>query len=485
MQDFSTASDNNSYQLSDINSQAIHGQTSLNPGLMFFCLGFIALLILSLSTQARLTQTAPIILIYCLIAIIYAHLQSQKRKSLHNAGDKARLKQDHLQNTAEKMLDYIPLPAAFIDEKGRLIQANDQAKALIGITDHIRPLTHYIRDANLISALGHANIDTAPEPVIVKIDTPSERYIRLFFSKSQPFDRDALDRDGLDNIIFILFEDMTDRHINQKLRADFLANASHELKTPIASLLGYIETLQSHAKDDPQAREKFLKIMYSQAERMQRLIEDLLSLRQIEQSAHIMPSGIGDLHLAILSALDSITPMSTARGIKILYDNQAQDTTFMGRQDEAVQMCLNIISNAVKISPKGHAVNITLKIRRDWKDHYSFQDSQLSPLAHKRQIIAMPPSDQPVLHLTISDRGGGFAREHIPRIGERFYRVNQSTNYTHEKGTGLGLAIVKHIVKRHRGGFYLRSEEGVGSEFSVSLIQPSPVQGTLVQESPT
>jgi len=258
--------------------------------------------------------------------------------------------------------------------------------------------------------------------------------------------------------------------LNQKLRADFLANASHELKTPIASLMGYIETLQTHAKDDPEAREKFLGIMHNQAERMERLINDLLSLRQIEQTAHIVPTGNADLNAAILAAIDSVAPISEKRGVKIDYKNHADNTQFLGKQDEAVQMCLNILSNAVKISEKGSSVNISLKSLTDWHAARAFAETRLGDTAQQRQIITATPSPLPCLQLTISDSGPGFARQHIPRIGERFYRVAGDLS-SREKGTGLGLAIVKHIVKRHRGGLYVRSAEGEGTEFSVVLMQ--------------
>ena len=210
--------------------------------------------------------------------------------------------------------------------------------------------------------------------------------------------------------------------------------------------------------------------MYDQAERMERLISDLLSLQQIEQVAHIIPTGDGDLNAAILAAIDSVTPISKKHGVKIEYTNNTANAKFQGKQDEAVQMCLNIISNAVKISSKASAVNIRLEPLTDWNVARAFENTQLGPDAHQRQIITAAPSPLPCLRLIISDSGPGFERQHIPRIGERFYRVAGDLS-SQEKGTGLGLAIVKHIVKRHRGGLYVRSEAGKGTEFSIVLMR--------------
>lgn len=431
------------------------------------CLGLIALLILSLATQASIALSAPILGIFLTAVLIYRMAKyKQTAKQIAQSNINSSVRED-LYVSAARLIDLMPMAAALIDKRNRVSHANPRAQKLIGIQNTNRPLTHYIREPKLTDHLASALNGHQPESFITRIDTPSERYIRLLFSQAQP-----LEDGSSQSLTLVIFDDVTDMQLNQKLRADFLANASHELKTPIASLMGYIETLQTHAKDDPKAREKFLGIMYSQAERMQRLISDLLSLRQIEQVAHIVPTGRGDLNMAILSAIDSITPLSAKRGVKIAYDNQAAHTEFRGKQDEAVQMCLNILSNAVKISPPDSTVQIRLSSHGDWHIGRAFEGSNLGEKAHRRQIIAAPPSPLPCLRLIISDDGPGFAREHIPRIGERFYRIAGDLSSA-EKGTGLGLAIVKHIVKRHRGGLYLASLEGRGAEFTIVMMQPS------------
>jgi len=405
------------------------------------CLGLMALLILSLIPQAEIALSAPILTAFLIAVLIYRTVKYRKAAEQIEARNVNMPANQDLYVSAAQMIDLMPLAAALIDKRNRVSHANPRAQNLIGIQNTNRPLTHYIRDPDLTSHLARALSGHQPEPFTTRIDTPSERYIRLLFSKAQP-----LEDGSSQSLTLVIFDDVTNIELGQKLRADFLANASHELKTPIASLMGYIETLQTHAKDDVKAREKFLGIMYNQAERMQRLINDLLSLRRIEQIEHIAPSETADLYLA---------------------------ARFRGKQDEAVQMCLNIISNAVKLSPRGSAVHIRLEGLEHWEASRAFEASQLGRGAHRRQIITAPPAKQPCLRLTISDNGPGFAREHMPRIGERFYRVAGDLS-SQEKGTGLGLAIVKHIVKRHRGGLYLASQEGQGTEFSIILAQPEP-----------
>jgi len=429
------------------------------------CLGVAGLLILSLITQADIRLSGPIFGVFLLSVLTYSVIKRRKAERASDAQNIAAPQREALYVSAAQIIDLMPIAAALIDKRNRVSHANPLAQDLIGIQNANRPLTHYIRDPKLGAHLERALAGYQPDPFLTKIDTPSERHIRLLFSQAQ-----SLEDGSSQSLTLVIFDDVTDMQLNQQLRADFLANASHELKTPIASLMGYIETLQTHAKDDAKARTKFLGIMYSQAERMERLISDLLSLRQIEQVAHIVPTGTADMNAAVLAAIDSVTPISEKYGVTINYDNSAADTQFRGKEDEAVQMCLNIISNAVKISSKGSAVNIRLEPLTDWNVARAFENTQLGPDAHQRQIIAAAPSPLPCLRLIISDSGPGFERQHIPRIGERFYRVAGDLS-SQEKGTGLGLAIVKHIVKRHRGGLYVRSEAGKGTEFSIVMMR--------------
>jgi two-component system phosphate regulon sensor histidine kinase PhoR len=369
---------------------------------------------------------------------------------------------------AATLTDALPQAIAVLDRDGRVIHANPMARKLIEIDTLGRPLSIYVRDSDITDRLATALAGYTPEPLMVHREVPTESYISLLFSAVTPAD------DGSGRmIVLVVMNDVTELLLGNQRRADFLANASHELKTPLASMLGYIETLRGHAKDDPDARERFLGIMAQQAERMQRLIQDLLSLRRIEQEEHIAPTETADLDLSVRAAIESVAPLAEARGVTLKYKKK-KHSIVPGHQDEAIQLCLNLIENATKLSPSGSTVHITLSRFDQWDPTILFADGRLPKSLNMRTINPVQTSPLPVYTITISDTGPGFSREHLPRIGERFYRVAGDLS-SKEKGTGLGLAIVKHIARRHRAGLYVRSERGHGTEFCL-VYQESPAE---------
>jgi len=265
----------------------------------------------------------------------------------------------------------------------------------------------------------------------------------------------------------IVFYDVTDLERANALRADFLANASHELKTPVASLLGYIETLNGHAKDDEEARTMFLGIMQQQAKRMQRLISDILSLRRIELSEHKAPTETADLYLAYLAAKESVAPMAKQEGLKIKYSGP-KELLVLGQQDELVQLILNIIDNGVKMSRPDTTIKVSGNIIETWEPDQAFPEKPVATKSSRRHIVNPPDTKTKYAQLRIRDAGPGFKKEHLPRLSERFYRI-AGDRRSQEKGTGLGLAIVKHIIVRHRGGLLIETAENVGTEFTILI----------------
>ncbi|MFB9373203.1 ATP-binding protein [Algimonas porphyrae] len=369
---------------------------------------------------------------------------------------------------AAMLTDALPQAIAVLDRDGRVLHANPMAQSLVGIDLPGRPLSVYVRDSGITDRLATALAGYTPEPLMVHREVPTESYISLLFSAVTPAD------DGSGRmIVLVVMNDVTELVLGGQRRADFLANASHELKTPLASMLGYIETLRGHARDDPEAQQRFLAIMEQQAQRMQRLINDLLSLRRIEQSEHIAPTETADLDLSIRAAIESVAPLAEARNVKLKYKKKKRAIA-PGHQDETIQLCLNLIENATKLSPDGSTVHITLSAFDQWKPGIPFADGRLPDSAMTREINPAPTSPLPIYTITISDTGPGFSREHLPRIGERFYRVAGDLS-SKEKGTGLGLAIVKHIARRHRAGLYVRSEPGTGTEFCIIYTKSSDV----------
>ncbi len=259
-----------------------------------------------------------------------------------------------------------------------------------------------------------------------------------------------------------------------RMRADFLANASHELRTPLASLAGFIETLRGHARDDNEARERFLGIMFDQTERMQRLINDLLSLSRVEMDEHVPPSSETDLSALVEDARDYLRPQLEEKAIRLTVRKPASAPA-VGDRDQLMEVLLNLIENAIKYSPEGSAVQIEVDgpLMRDEAER-----PQLVLGAQASRLTLAAPASEPrerYFAIRIRDEGKGIERRNLPRLSERFYRVDGQKSGPKE-GTGLGLAIVKHIVNRHRGGFTVESAPGEGSVFSVFLPVPAAVR---------
>jgi two-component system phosphate regulon sensor histidine kinase PhoR len=245
------------------------------------------------------------------------------------------------------------------------------------------------------------------------------------------------------HLVLLTLRDLTPQRRVEEMRADFVANASHELRTPLASLSGFIDTLQGSARNDAPSRDRFLAIMKEQATRMARLIDDLLSLSRIEQKAHIRPDKHIELVAIVLEVADGLAPLAHERGVDVGIADQAGSLVVPGDRDELIRVFENLIENALKYGASGKRVEITLM--RD------------PATGAGRDAVA-----------SVRDYGPGIAPEHLPRLTERFYRVD-ITESRAQGGTGLGLALVKHILNRHRGRLTIDSRPGAGACFTVRL----------------
>ena len=268
-------------------------------------------------------------------------------------------------------------------------------------------------------------------------------------------------------LALLVLRDETDVRRMELMRVDFLANASHELKTPLASLSGFIETLKGHARDDPKARDKFLDIMAAQADRMSRLVADLLSLSRIELNEHIPPAGRVDLARAAADVVDAVSVLSADRNVEIALEGRDISAPVHGDRDEILQVVQNLVDNAIKYSPAGGGIEIVIRpdIALDeasapWSGGNRGEGATRLPLVTPDREVG-----QRYAAVTVRDHGPGMAREHLPRLTERFYRV-EGQKSGERQGTGLGLAIVKHIVNRHRGGLTVESAPGKGATFT-------------------
>lgn len=269
---------------------------------------------------------------------------------------------------------------------------------------------------------------------------------------------------GGSRLALLVLSDETDSRRTERTRADFLANASHELRTPLASLSGFIETLRGHAKDDVGARDRFLGIMQAQAERMSRLIDDLMSLSRIELNEHIAPLGQVDLAMAAIDVLDALTPQAKAKTVKfdaVLPPRGA--AVVEGDRDQIVQVIQNLVDNAIKYTPPEGVVKVEIFPGLAVDTASAARD----PAAARMSLLTPDHAvDERYAALWVNDKGPGLAREHLPRLTERFYRV-EGQKSGERSGTGLGLAIVKHIMNRHRGGMTVESVQGEGARFGV------------------
>ncbi|HEV2082136.1 MAG TPA: ATP-binding protein [Brevundimonas sp.] len=260
----------------------------------------------------------------------------------------------------------------------------------------------------------------------------------------------------------LVLRDDTDVRRMELMRVDFLANASHELRTPLASLSGFIETLKGHARDDPKARDRFLDIMSAQADRMGRLVADLLSLSRIELNEHIPPSGRVDLARALTDVVDALSVLTHDKGVQVDVSG-ATVAEVRGDRDEIVQVIQNLVDNAVKYSGRGDRVEVQVVASLSGDEATAARMP-----ASSRLPLLTPDRDASARYaaVVVRDHGPGMEREHLPRLTERFYRVEGQKSGGERAGTGLGLAIVKHIVNRHRGGLAVESVVGQGTIFT-------------------
>jgi two-component system, OmpR family, phosphate regulon sensor histidine kinase PhoR len=339
------------------------------------------------------------------------------------------------------VLDELPDAILLIDEEDRVVIANRAARAgFVGATYERKLLSTLMRRPAVIEAILRVRQSGFGETAEFTDLVPVERVFQVSVT---PLVAEV----GGPAAILVVIKDLTQIKAVEQMRADFVANASHELRTPLSSLSGFIETLRGHAKDDEAARERFLGIMQDQAGRMRRLIDDLLSLSRIELNEHIPPATALDLASVARDVIDAFQPLAREARITLTLKAEPGLCPAIGERDELVQVLQNLVDNAVKYGRAGSEVEIAL-----------------GPGAPS----GLPDLLGPSCHLAVSDQGDGIAREHIPRLTERFYRVDVKQS-RERGGTGLGLAIVKHIVSRHRGRLHIKSDIGKGSVFTVIL----------------
>ena len=346
---------------------------------------------------------------------------------------------DRLRRADTAILETLPDPLLVLGADRRPLRTNAAARALFGaraadsgpLAGDAAALLRHPALANAVEqALAEGSRQSAD--LVLPVPVPRELAAQVI-----PLDPPLSDGGRL----LVVLGDRTRERAVERMRADFVANASHELRTPLASIMGFIETLRGPARDDPEAQDRFLTIMSEQSDRMRRLIEDLLGLSRIELAEHQPPTGRVPLAELARAEAEAMAPILASRDVRLVMELEADAVAAPADAEQLAQVLRNLLENAVRHGRQGGAV---------------------------RLVVGHASAPRPGVQFSVIDDGPGIAREHIPRLTERFYRVDKGRS-RNAGGTGLGLAIVKHIVNRHRGQLQIESELGSGACFRVWL----------------
>jgi two-component system, OmpR family, phosphate regulon sensor histidine kinase PhoR len=352
---------------------------------------------------------------------------------------------------AEAVFAAIPDPLIVIDGQRRIVRANPAASEFVGVVPEASDLAASLRNPVVLAAADAVLAGEQARVVDFVLSVPVERVMRARVARVE-----GASFGGAAAILTL--HDITALKAAEQMRADFVANAGHELKTPLASLVGFIETLLGAARDDAVARDRFLGIMRGEAGRMSRLVDDLLSLSRIELNEHVPPTSQVAIAPLVEQVVDVLELRASDRGIHLELALADGLPNVIGDEDELAQVFQNLIDNAIKYGRPQSMVRVAADC-----------------------LAGAPGHNGGSVRISVADQGEGIPSEHLPRLTERFYRVDNARS-RELGGTGLGLAIVKHILNRHRGRLEISSALGVGSTFTVWLQTASPERVDTVIE---
>jgi len=319
----------------------------------------------------------------------------------------------------EAVLAGLPDPVVALDRRGDVVALNARATAVAPALRPGEPVSLGLRVPEVLEAIRRARASGTAQRVEFSERVPLDRWYEVIVT---PISSPGVAANP--GLVLLAFHDLTPLRRVEEMRADFVANASHELRTPLAALSGFIDTLRGSAREDPAARERFLPIMQAQADRMARLIDDLLSLSRIELNAHLRPDKQVDVGALVRQVADSLQTLARDRNVEVKTIGSSAPLLVPGDRDELIRVFENLVENALKYAASGKRVDIVLSVGEG-------------------------PDGKREARIAVRDRGPGIAPEHLPRLTERFYRVDVPDS-RNRGGTGLGLAIVKHILNRHR-----------------------------------
>ena len=355
------------------------------------------------------------------------------------------------ETSPQALLDRLPDPVILINRGREIMAVNRIAREILGVGEVGRDLALTMRHPRVLAAVeavltGEA---TVSEEMTLAAPTP-----RTFTLHAARLDGAGAHMHAAAAAVLVLRDETRAKRAEQT-RADFVANASHELRSPLSALIGFIETLLGPASDDARARERFLGLMRAEAMRMARLVEDLMSLSRVEINEHVPPKGAVAITTILQSVADTLSVRAEDKGMTIALDVEANLPRVLGDSDQLTQVFHNLVDNAVKYARPGTAVRL---------------------VARRTERGAGGGLG---VSVAVIDAGEGIAAIHLPRLTERFYRADAGRS-RRLGGTGLGLAIVKHIVNRHRGTLSVESKPGIGSVFTV-VLPAGPEPGATSQ----
>jgi two-component system phosphate regulon sensor histidine kinase PhoR len=349
----------------------------------------------------------------------------------------------------DRILDHFPDPTVLLDGRRSVIYANGAARELLDITRVGQDLAMSLRHPRVLDAVDQVLGRAETRTVEVILPGNTTRNFEMYVAGVPP----APDVKGIGAVLVL--RDLTTARRAEQMRADFVANASHELRSPLAALLGFIETLEGPAGGDEDTRVRFLGIMLREAKRMALLIDDLLSLSRVEINEHVRPTAPVDIAGVLLNVTEALSVQAKVANVPIRVNYGSNLPTVHGEADQLFQVFRNLIENAIRYGAKGEAVDVRVEPAQ-----------------------RIPGSGRSGIAIKVTDHGEGIPEDAIPRLTERFYRVDKARSKS-VGGTGLGLAIVKHIVNRHRGHLAVESTLGKGSTFTVYLPAETPRPGVL------
>ena len=340
---------------------------------------------------------------------------------------------------SQAFLERLPDPVIVLNRSRKIVAVNQPARDAFGIGALGRDLALSLRHPDILAAV-EAIVAGAPSVTReVTLPIPSARTFTLFAS-----DMANPDDDHMSRVVLVLRDETRAKRAEQS-RADFVANASHELRSPLAALIGFIETLRGPASDDAAARDRFLGIMQAEALRMARLVDDLLSLSRVEMNEHVPPRERVNVRRLLATMADTLAIRADQRRMQIVLNVPEDLPQVTGDMDQLAQVFHNLVGNSIKYGREGTEINITGRaVHR-------------SPELHGRAVA-----------ISIVDHGDGIETIYLPRLTERFYRADKGRSRK-LGGTGLGLAIIKHILNRHRGRLTIESTVGQGTTVTVLL----------------